>query len=101
MQDSRIGRRLMGDVLDRAAGRKFAGVRLVQAAYHSRSLALYAKLGFDVRETLFSRADTRSRDTDRRAGRCRRLQPPMPSRPRIRSRRRGRRCDQARHAARG
>jgi hypothetical protein len=42
----------MGDVLDRAAGRKFAGVRLVQAAYHSRSLALYAKLGFDVRETL-------------------------------------------------
>jgi hypothetical protein len=52
MQDSRIGRRLMGDVLDRAAGRKFAGVRLVQAAYHSRSLALYAKLGFDVRETL-------------------------------------------------
>jgi predicted N-acetyltransferase YhbS len=52
MQDSRIGRRLMGDVLDRAADRKFAGVRLVQAAYHSRSLALYAKLGFDVRETL-------------------------------------------------
>jgi predicted N-acetyltransferase YhbS len=52
MQDSRIGRRLMGDVLDRAADRKFAGVRLVQAAYHSRSLALYAKLGFGVRETL-------------------------------------------------
>jgi predicted N-acetyltransferase YhbS len=52
MQDSRIGRRLMGDVLDRAADRKFAGVRLVQAAYHRRSLALYAKLGFDVREML-------------------------------------------------
>jgi hypothetical protein len=27
-------------------------VRLVQAAYHSRSLSLYAKLGFDVREPL-------------------------------------------------
>ena len=52
MQDSWIGRRLMGDVLDRAAERKFAGVRLVQAAYHRRSLALYAKLGFDVREML-------------------------------------------------
>jgi hypothetical protein len=27
-------------------------VRLVQAAYHNRSLALYTKLGFDVREPL-------------------------------------------------
>jgi predicted N-acetyltransferase YhbS len=52
MQNSRIGRRLMEDVLDRATRRKFAGVRLVQAAYHRRSLALYARLGFDVRETL-------------------------------------------------
>ncbi|MGB7025837.1 MAG: hypothetical protein WBD72_00975, partial [Candidatus Acidiferrum sp.] len=32
--------------------RKFAGVRLVQAAYHNRSLSLYAKLGFVVREPL-------------------------------------------------
>jgi predicted N-acetyltransferase YhbS len=51
-QDGRIGRRLMGDVLDRAAELKLAGVRLVQAAYHRRSLALYAKLGFDAREAL-------------------------------------------------
>lgn len=28
------------------------GVRLVQTAYHDRSLALYTKLGFDTRETL-------------------------------------------------
>jgi hypothetical protein len=36
----------------RAAERKFAGIRLVQAAYHNRSLSLYAKLGFVVREPL-------------------------------------------------
>jgi predicted N-acetyltransferase YhbS len=52
VQDRGIGRRLMQAVLDRAAARRFAGVRLVQAAYHSRSLALYAKLGFQVREPL-------------------------------------------------
>ncbi len=39
-------------VMDRAAERRFAGVRLVQAAFHSRSMALYAKLGFDIREPL-------------------------------------------------
>jgi len=52
VQDGAIGRRLMGAVLDRAAERRSAGVRLVQGAYHTRSLALYAKLGFEVRETL-------------------------------------------------
>jgi predicted N-acetyltransferase YhbS len=46
------GRRLMLAVMDRAAERGKAGVRLVQAAYNTRSLALYAKLGFEVRETL-------------------------------------------------
>jgi hypothetical protein len=40
----------MQAVLDRAAERKFVGVRLLQAAFHNRSLSLYAKLGFDVRE---------------------------------------------------
>jgi hypothetical protein len=49
MQNNRIGRRLM---VERAAKQKASGVRLVQAAYHRRSLALYAQLGFDVRETL-------------------------------------------------
>jgi predicted N-acetyltransferase YhbS len=52
VQDGAVGRVLMEDVLARARGQGFAGVRLVQAAYHSRSLALYAKLGFDAREPL-------------------------------------------------
>ena len=46
-----IGRKLMQAVLDRANGRN-AGLRLVQAAFHNRSLALYTSLGFDVREPL-------------------------------------------------
>lgn len=52
VQDAGIGRRLMEDVLARAEARRFAGVRLVQGAYHGRSLSLYAKLGFDAREPL-------------------------------------------------
>ena len=52
VQDRRVGRRLMEAVLDRAASRRFAGVRLLQAAYHTRSLALYARLGFQVREAI-------------------------------------------------
>jgi predicted N-acetyltransferase YhbS len=52
VQNSAVGRRLMEDVLERARDRHFAGVRLVQTAYHNRSLSLYAKLGFDVREPL-------------------------------------------------
>jgi predicted N-acetyltransferase YhbS len=47
-----VGRHLMDAVMERAAARDKAGVRLVQAAYNTRSLALYAKLGFEVRETL-------------------------------------------------
>jgi predicted N-acetyltransferase YhbS len=52
VQNSSIGRRLMEDVMQRARERNFAGVRLVQAAYHNRSLSLYTKLGFDTREPL-------------------------------------------------
>jgi predicted N-acetyltransferase YhbS len=52
VQNRTAGRQLMRAVMARAAERKFAGVRLVQAAYHSRSLSLYAKLGFVVREPL-------------------------------------------------
>ena len=52
VQDRGVGRRLMLDVLARAEAQGFAGVRLVQAAYHTRSLSLYAKLGFQVREPL-------------------------------------------------
>jgi predicted N-acetyltransferase YhbS len=50
IQNQSVGRRLMKAVLDRAAERNFPGVRLLQAAFHNRSLSLYAKLGFDMRE---------------------------------------------------
>ncbi len=50
VQDRRIGRELMGTVLQRCAQRRVPGVRLLHAAYHYRSMSLYAKLGFDVRE---------------------------------------------------
>lgn len=52
LQNRTAGRQLMQAVMDRAVDRKFAGIRLVQAAYHNRSLSLYAKLGFIVREPL-------------------------------------------------
>lgn len=52
VQNIAVGRRLMEDVLQRVRERGFAGVRLVQAAYHNRSLSLYTKLGFDTREPL-------------------------------------------------
>jgi predicted N-acetyltransferase YhbS len=51
-QNARAGRQLMEAVLQRAASRNFAGVRLVQAAFHNRSLSLYTKLGFIAREPL-------------------------------------------------
>ena len=50
VQNRAIGRELMQHVLARVAERRFPGVRLVQAAYHNRSLSLYTKLGFVVRE---------------------------------------------------
>jgi len=52
VQNGGVGRQLMMAVMDRAAERRFPGVRLVQAAFHNRSLSLYAKLGFDIREPL-------------------------------------------------
>ena len=52
VQNRAIGRRLMEAVHERAAERNFAGVRLLQAGFHTRSLSLYAKLGYDVREHL-------------------------------------------------
>ena len=51
-QDRGAGRKLMTAVMDRATERRFPGVRLVQTAFHRRSMSLYAKLGFDVREPL-------------------------------------------------
>src|SRR5215510_14957119 len=52
VQDRAIGRHLMEAVHERAADRNFAGVRLIQAGFHTRSLSLYTKLGYDVREHL-------------------------------------------------
>jgi GNAT superfamily N-acetyltransferase len=52
MQNGSVGRQLMQRVLDRAHAQRFVGVRLVQAAYHNRSLSMYTKLGFDAREPL-------------------------------------------------
>lgn len=52
VQNTGIGRKLMESVLDRANTRRQVGVRLVQAAYHNRSLSLYSKLGFQAREPL-------------------------------------------------
>lgn len=50
-QNAGLGRRLMQDALDRA-GDGAPGVRLLQAAYHNRSLCLYTSLGFATREPL-------------------------------------------------
>ncbi len=49
-QNDGVGRVLMQDVIQRAAARGAPGIRLLQDAYHSRSLSLYAKLGFQVRD---------------------------------------------------
>jgi predicted N-acetyltransferase YhbS len=51
-QNRTVGRQLMQHVLERVATRRLPGVRLVQAAYHNRSLSLYATLGFEIREPL-------------------------------------------------
>jgi len=51
-QNSRVGRALMEHALERARSQGRPSVRLVQAAYHNRSLCLYSKLGFQVREPL-------------------------------------------------
>jgi predicted N-acetyltransferase YhbS len=51
-QNLGVGHKLMRDVMNRAKERCPAGVRLVQAAFHNRSLALYTSLGFDIREPL-------------------------------------------------
>ena len=52
VQNRGVGRQLMQAVMDRARERNFPGVRLIQAAFHNRSLSLYTRLGFDVREPL-------------------------------------------------
>lgn len=51
-QNRGVGRALMEAVMRRSEEKGLAGIRLVQAAFHSRSMSLYAKLGFLIREPL-------------------------------------------------
>ena len=51
-QNKSVGKTLMQAVLKRAEEKRFPGVRLLQAAFHNRSLSLYTKLGFDAREPI-------------------------------------------------
>jgi predicted N-acetyltransferase YhbS len=52
VQNRAVGRELMLHIQNRAVDRRFPGVRLVQAAFHNRSLSLYTKLGYIAREPL-------------------------------------------------
>jgi predicted N-acetyltransferase YhbS len=52
VQNGSVGRQLMERIVERAHMQQYLGVRLVQAAYHNRSLSLYTKLGFQAREPL-------------------------------------------------
>lgn len=52
IQNRGVGGRLMQAVMERSHTKGFAGIRLVQAGYHCRSLSLYSKLGFEIREHL-------------------------------------------------
>ena len=52
VQNQSVGRALMEAVHARAAERGVPGVRLLQAGYHGRSLSLYTKLGYEVREPI-------------------------------------------------
>ena len=52
VQNHGVGKRLMQAVLDRSAERNVPSVRLLQSAFHNRSLSLYTKLGFQTREPM-------------------------------------------------
>jgi predicted N-acetyltransferase YhbS len=51
-QNASYGRAMMEDVIRRSDEQGHPSVRLVQAAFHNRSLSLYTKLGFDAVEPL-------------------------------------------------
>ena len=51
-QNLSVGRLMMEALMQRVREKRFAGVRLVQAAFNTRSMSLYTKLGYDVREPL-------------------------------------------------
>jgi hypothetical protein len=52
VQNGGVGRQLMQHVIERSWQRGCPSIRLVQAAFHNRSLSLYTKIGFDPREPL-------------------------------------------------
>ncbi len=52
VQNASYGRAMMEDVIRRSDEQGHPSVRLVQAAFHNRSLSLYTKLGFDTVEPL-------------------------------------------------
>ncbi len=52
MQGHGVGRALMNAMLQRSAERRAPSVRLLEAAYKTHSMCLYARLGFDVREPI-------------------------------------------------
>ena len=51
-QNKGTGRQLMFNVLGRAKDKNYPSIRLLQASYHNRSLALYASLGFEIKEPI-------------------------------------------------
>jgi hypothetical protein len=51
-QNQGISRKLMQAAIDHFTATNVPGIRLVQAAYHNRSLCLYTRLGFQTREPL-------------------------------------------------
>src|SRR6185295_1002821 len=81
VQNSAIGRQLMENVLRRAHQRRFAGVRLLQSAYHNRSLSL----SLSLYKTGFRRARAAvesPRSTDRHANSRLHRAPSQGERPR-------------------
>jgi len=52
VHDQGVGTQLMRHVMDRAVRERIPGLRLATAAHNSRSICLYTKLGFRVREPL-------------------------------------------------
>ena len=67
VQNRGIGHLLMQAVMEHSQQQGAAGIRLVQAGFHTRSLSLYASLGFDVREHL---ACMQGRTTQRSVAGC-------------------------------
>jgi GNAT superfamily N-acetyltransferase len=52
LQGGQVGRLMMEHLLERARTSGLEGTRLVQAAYNTQSLALYTKLGYQMRDLL-------------------------------------------------